>query len=111
MSAKLMLREFHNEVGHESIHLRFHLIVEEFAELHEELLRGDNLDRAKTAREMADLVYVLYGTADFLNIDLDKAVAEVHRANMDKVKANLRRKDGKLLKPEGWKPPNMEAAV
>jgi hypothetical protein len=30
---------------------------------------------------------------------------------MDKVAAKLRREDGKVLKPEGWKPPDMTRAV
>lgn len=56
---------------------------------------------------LADLLYVTFGSAVAWGIDLDPFFAEVHRANMDKL-AGPKREDGKQLKPEGWKPPNIE---
>lgn len=44
-------------------------------------------------------------------IDLDAAFAEVHRAAMDKMRAGLRRADGKILKPPGFVPPDMTGAL
>lgn len=37
------------------------------------------------ARELADVVYVAFGTAELLGLDLDAGFAEVHAANMRKL--------------------------
>lgn len=64
------------------------------------------------ARELADAVYVAYGTALVYGIDLDAVIAEVHRANMRKVEGRpKKRKDGKVLKPAGWEPPDVGAVI
>jgi predicted HAD superfamily Cof-like phosphohydrolase len=70
-----------------------------------------DFDVAKIARELADVVYVAYGTAWVFGIDLDAALAEIHRAAMDKVNANCKRADGKIIKPPGFVPPDMTRAV
>lgn len=66
------------------------------------------------ARELADVVYLAFGSAEELGIDLDEAFREVHRANMAKVGPDgevQRREDGKILKPENWKPPSMARTI
>lgn len=63
------------------------------------------------ARELADVVYVCFTGAWAFGIDLDAALAEIHRAAMDKVLANVRREDGKIIKPPGFVPPSMEGVV
>lgn len=88
--------------------LRRTLLVEETQELLEAMDEGD---RAHIAREMADVLYVVFGTADLYGIDLDLAFAEVHRAAMDKMEGGLRREDGKILKHPGFRPPDMTAAL
>lgn len=90
------------------IALRRTLLVEETRELLEAIDEGD---RAHIAREMADVLYVVSGTALVYGIDLDAAFAEVHRAAMDKMRAGLRRQDGKIVKPPGFRPPDMTAAL
>lgn len=112
-AAARFLAEFHAAVDHpvtpgELRLLRWKLHAEEAAELDKALW---SWDRHAIARELADLVYVLYGTAHALEIDLDAALAEVHRANMTKVEAGVRRGDGKLLKPPDFVPPDMTEAV
>lgn len=67
--------------------------------------------RERIARELADVVYVAYGTARALGIDLDEALVEVHRAAMDKVRAGVKREDGKIVKPAGFVAPDMSGAV
>jgi NTP pyrophosphatase (non-canonical NTP hydrolase) len=90
------------------IPLRRTLIAEEAAELLEAIDEGDV---EHIAREMADVLYVVWGTALVYGIDLDAAFREVHRAAMDKMRAGLRRDDGKILKPAGFVPPDMALAV
>lgn len=66
------------------------------------------------AKELADVLYVTYGAADALGIDLPAVFAEVHRSNMSKRDAEgrvLRRADGKVLKGPGYRPPNLDGIV
>lgn len=116
--ASEMLARFHghtNVVGTatNSRRLRYELHREEHRELEAELeyCRGAVYDREQIARELADVVYVAYGTAHVFGIDLDVAIAEVHRAAMQKVEANMKRDDGKIVKPPGFVPPSMGAAI
>lgn len=71
----------------------------------------DLLARQHLARELADVVYVCFTGAWAFGIDLDAALAEIHRAAMDKVRANVRREDGKIVKPPGFVPPSMDGVV
>jgi predicted HAD superfamily Cof-like phosphohydrolase len=115
-----MLAEFHDHYGTEReadaddkpalVALRRRLIEEECQEAAAELLRlgraleqgdGERAARVALAKELADVLYVTYGAADALGIDLQGAFAEVHRSNMSKLGADgrpVRRADGKLLK-------------
>jgi predicted HAD superfamily Cof-like phosphohydrolase len=83
----------------ELLALRLRLIREEYEEVREELL-AHRPDLTKIAKELADVLYVVYGTAASLGIDLEGAFHEVHASNMSKLvdgKA-LKREDGKVLK-------------
>lgn len=90
--------------------LRQSLISEECLELVTALYHDDK-DMAYVAREIADLIYVCIGTALEFGIDLERVWNEVHRSNManvDPVTGKVRRReDGKILKPEGWMPPDL----
>jgi predicted HAD superfamily Cof-like phosphohydrolase len=92
------------------VDLRTTLIFEEAAEVADALRTGDPL---QVAQELADLVYVAYGTAVSLGIDLDAALAEVHRSNMSKLGPDgqpILREDGKVLKGPYYIPPDMTKA-
>ncbi len=91
----------------EVVALRQRLIAEEVAELEEALQRGD---LAEVADALADLLYVTYGAAISFGIDIRPIFAAVHRANMAKA-GGPRRADGKLLKPDGWQPPDHRPAL
>ena len=71
--------------------LRVRLIQEEFDEL-KEALASDDL--SSIAKEMADLLYVVYGTAVSYGIEMQPVFREVHRSNMSKV-GGYKREDGK----------------
>ena len=64
---------------------------------------------------IVDLIYVAMNAAAKTGIDLDKVFNLVHEANMKKVDPETgkvqRRGDGKILKPEGWTPPDIEREV
>lgn len=87
--------------------LRKRLLAEETEELSEAIDRH-NLE--EIAGELADVLYVLYGTAITFGIDLDEVVAEVHRSNMSKLDKEGNptiREDGKVLKGPNYAPPNL----
>ncbi len=62
---------------------------------------------AALAKEMADLLYVVYGTAVSYGIDMDPVFREVHRSNLSKV-GGYKRADGKWVKPPTYSPADIE---
>lgn len=87
--------------------LRIRLIHEEFEELKEAMAKND---LAGIAKEMADLLYVVYGTAVSYGIDMDPVFREVHRSNMSKV-GGYKREDGKWVKPATYSPAAIESIL
>ena len=122
MTTADMLREFHTvyglplrskpelgRLGERS--LRSALLEEESRETCAALWGGGI---AEVAQELADVVYVCYGTAVQFGIDLDAVLAEVHRANMSKVEPDgtvLRRDDGKVLKGSAFRSADVAATL
>lgn len=84
--------------------LRAELIREEAAETVAAIERGDLVEAIDG---MCDVLYVVFGTAVEFGIDLQPFFDEVHRTNMMKV-GGATRKDGKILKPDGWQPPRIK---
>ena len=63
-------------------------------------------DMVETADGLCDMIYVALGCAVEMGIDLAPLFEEVHATNMAKVNGPVRG-DGKILKPEGWQPPQI----
>ncbi|WP_432033028.1 MazG nucleotide pyrophosphohydrolase domain-containing protein [Streptomyces antibioticus] len=117
-----LVREFHRafgldarttptEVAPSLAAHRGELLAEEAAEVAEVAVEGP-LDRL--AHELADVVYVAYGTALVHGIDLDAVLAEIHRSNMTKLGPDgqvARREDGKVLKGEHYEAPDVSAVL
>jgi len=110
-----MVEEFHRkfeiavqtapaEVSEDTKRLRVRLIQEEFDELKESMAAGD---LPAVAKEMADLLYVVYGTAVSYGIDMDPVFREVHRSNLSKV-GGYKRADGKWVKPPTYSSARVE---
>jgi len=87
--------------------LRISLIREESKELEEALEKEDVVGIADA---LADLLYVVYGTAVSLGLDMEPIFAEVHRSNMTKVGGH-KREDGKWIKPETYEPPDLAPII
>jgi predicted HAD superfamily Cof-like phosphohydrolase len=95
--------------------LRAELIKEEVArELFPALQRFANFQSLENLTDVADAlvdsVYVLLGCAVAMDLPWQELWDEVHRSNMAKIHADgtvHRREDGKILKPEGWTPPDL----
>ncbi|CAL9403170.1 hypothetical protein [Streptomyces sp. enrichment culture] len=104
-------RDVPSEVPPELAAHRGELLAEEAAEAVEVSVSGP-LDRL--AHELADVVYVAYGTALVHGIDLDAVIAEVHRSNMTKLGPDgsvARRSDGKVLKGEHYRAPDVSTVL
>lgn len=87
--------------------LRVHLILEEMSELVHGMV---NYDEEEMLDALADLVYVVVGTAVSYDLPIAEAFAEVQRSNMTKAV----RKPGDLrLRDKGseYSPPNMKAIL
>ena len=91
-------------------HLRWRLINEELKELRLAHQAGDMVECADA---IADLIYVVCGMAVSYGIPLNHVWEEVQRSNMAKAGANgpKYRSDGKVLKPEGWTPPDIAGVL
>ena len=88
--------------------LRWLLIHEELEELLEAITQRDLIGIADA---LGDLKYVVEGAAVAYGIDLEPVFNEIHRSNMAKLGPDGKvhyREDGKVLKPEGWRPPQLE---
>jgi predicted HAD superfamily Cof-like phosphohydrolase len=108
------LKEFHRKFGHavsdspyipsqRIMNLRIRLIDEEASETIEAL--QDN-DLAEIADGLADLLYVVFGTAVSYGIPIDEIFNEVHRSNM--TKSIDKDKGGKTIKGADWDPPRLK---
>ena len=94
--------------GHALAELRNRLIQEEVDEVQVELFNGSKQELAK---ELADLLYVVYGTAATYGIPIDEVFNRVHESNMSKLGEDgkpVYRNDGKVLKGPNYKEPSME---
>lgn len=118
-----MVQEFHvamdlpvaNNLGFPDdarVKLRDALIEEEYLEL---LDATSMRDMVEVADALADMVYIIAGTALEYGIPLERVFAEVHRSNMAKVDPETgkvrRRADGKVLKPAQWAPPDIKSIL
>lgn len=87
--------------------LRLKLVREETAEFLTALEAEDfegMLDGA------CDVLVVVLGTLHAYGLPFNEAWREVHRTNMAKKDGPVR-EDGKVLKPEGWQPPDIHRIV
>lgn len=87
--------------------LRGRLVQEEFGELVDAIQKPDF---PGIIDNICDSIYVLIGMSIAMGVDLREVWKEVHRANMAK-EGGPTREDGKVLKPEGWQPPDVIGVI
>lgn len=91
--------------------LRLDLIEEEFNELQAAVNDDDIIEIADA---LADLAYVVYGTAAEYGIDLDPVIQEVHESNMLKLQPDGEvdyDENGKVRKPDYWAAPDIRGVL
>lgn len=103
----------------ELLQLRAKLIAEEAREVQDAFFAymwskecGLDCDarKAHLAKELADLLYVVFGTSESLDIDLQSVYNRVHKSNMSKLGEDgkpLYREDGKVLKGPYYEEPDL----
>ena len=72
----------------------------------------------KLADDIVDAVYVIDGLSNLFGLPREELFEAVHKSNMEKAQKDkegnlivMRRADGKILKPEGWQPPNLKSII
>lgn len=114
----------------ETLLFRLKFMREEMQEFEDAMIAGQNeiarphpdhaeityfLDKALDG--LVDMSYVVYGTAHLAGLDMREGHRRVHEANMRKVRAEDHPRTGesrfklKIVKPEGWQPPDHKDLV
>jgi predicted HAD superfamily Cof-like phosphohydrolase len=85
------------------------LIIEEYSEFIEADANNDDVERLDAC---FDMIWVIVGYMKARGWDCESAWDEGAYSNLAKIDKGtgkvIRREDGKILKPEGWKPPNFK---
>jgi len=88
------------------------LIEEEFKELQQGIKNNDNVECLDA---LIDILVVTIGAIHSMGANGEGAWNEVMRTNMAKIDPETgkvrKREDGKVLKPEGWQPPNLTSYI
>jgi predicted HAD superfamily Cof-like phosphohydrolase len=88
------------------------LIKEETSELQEAF---DNNDRVEILDALIDIIVVTVGAINSMGANGEAAWDEVMRTNFAKIDSETgkvkKRADGKVLKPQDWKAPNLKPYV
>lgn len=117
-----MVRTFHKTFGSElndhpqeiseaEAALRIHLMEEELREV---ITAMAYEDLAAVAKELADLLYVVYGAGAAYGIDLEPVFEAVHKSNMSKMPEDgmvKYREDRKIIKPATYAPPDIKSII
>jgi predicted HAD superfamily Cof-like phosphohydrolase len=97
------------QYNHDQFYLYAKLIEEEVTELADALKGGLQLE---TLDALTDILVVTIGAIHSMGADAEGAWKEVMKTNFAKVDKETgkvrKREDGKVLKPEGWQPPDLK---
>ena len=107
------------EPSHKTISLYHDLVVEEIGELEDAMAAYNAAEteaeelqaKADALDAICDSIWVLIGLSQMMNLPLERGWDEVAISNLRKIDAELglvnRDENGKITKPEGWRPPDM----
>ena len=96
----------------DQFNLYVNLIEEEFSELKVAI---NECNPTEIVDALTDILVVTIGAAHSMGCDIEGAWNEVMRTNfakIDSVTGKVRKRDdGKVLKPEGWQPPDLSKFI
>lgn len=88
------------------------LIAEEYAEFCEAIIDNDDTEKADAC---FDMIWVIVGYMRSRGWNCEEIWDEGAKSNLSKIDPSTglvkRREDGKILKPEGWQPPDFAKFV
>ena len=94
--------------NHDQFHLYKRLIGEEVSELIQAISSNNKTEQLDA---LIDILVVTIGAINSMGADGEGAWNEVMRTNFAKINEETgkvrKREDGKVLKPDGWHPPNL----
>ena len=112
LDVAVFLKACDQEKTPENVELYSKLIKEEFEEFC--VARREN-DEVEQLDACMDMIWVILGFCHMKGYKVDAAWNEVARSNLAKIDTTTgkvrKREDGKVLKPEGWKPPQLNSCV
>ena len=98
------------EYNSKQFKLYYDLIAEEISELNAAVVQRDRVEQLDA---LIDIMVVTIGAINSMGANGEGAWKEVMRTNFAKIDAETgkvrKREDGKVLKPEGWKPPKLDS--
>ncbi len=108
-SLKFMVASGQTDVPNKKLSkLYLSLIKEEYKELRDAVKAKDEVEILDA---LIDIMVVTVGTAHAMGYDAEGAWNEVMKTNFAKIDPETgfvkRREDGKIMKPEGWKAPEL----
>jgi predicted HAD superfamily Cof-like phosphohydrolase len=100
------------DINKDQYKLYLDLMEEEWKELKAALLIEDRVEQLDA---LLDFIVVTIGAIHSAGFDAEGAWKEVMRTNLAKIDKETgkvrKREDGKVLKPQGWKAPELESFV
>jgi predicted HAD superfamily Cof-like phosphohydrolase len=100
------------ELNVDQFNLYTKLIQEEVDEL---WTANADADRVECLDALVDILVVTIGAAHSMGCDIEGAWKEVMMTNFAKIDKKtgkvIKREDGKVLKPDGWTPPNLKTFI
>jgi predicted HAD superfamily Cof-like phosphohydrolase len=112
LDVKMFLNACDQQPTDENIDLYYELIKEEYKEFLDAVETGNNVEQLDACM---DMIWVILGYCYMKGFDIKGAWQEVADSNLSKIDMNtgkvLRREDGKILKPDGWKPPKLNRYI
>ena len=100
------------ELNVDQFNLYTKLIQEEVDEL---WTANADADRVECLDALVDILVVTIGAAHSMGCDIEGAWKEVMMTNFAKIDKKtgkvVKREDGKVLKPDGWTPPNLKPFI
>ena len=99
-----------NNFNEDQYNMYLKLIKEEYNELYDAL---ESADRVEQLDALIDILVVTIGAIHSAGMDAEGAWKEVMRTNFAKIDKETgkvrKREDGKVLKPQGWTPPDLKS--
>ena len=86
----------------------YDFVLEELEEYKQACEKGDIVEILDA---LVDICYVAMGTAWLMGLPFEKAWKEVQRSNMEKIRQASDRSEFDVVKPEGWKKPDIKGRV